>query len=231
MPTKISPNLQPTVLFEDTHLLVLNKPSGVASQGGEGLEHHNAVDWSRNYLGRHYVGLVHRLDRNVSGTLLIGKRSKAAERLTESLQKGKICRIYHGWVLGKLSKKVTWEDALLKDTEQKKATIADRQSPEAKTAITHAKPIRSQKYRGNDVTLVEFELETGRFHQIRAQSAHHDFPILGDSKYGGRKIALPSMRHRLFLHAVSIEFPHPMSHEMVKIEAPYPDDFLLADRD
>src|SRR6185437_13087446 len=93
--------LFPEILYEDTHLIVLSKPAGMLSQG-EITGSRNLVDWLRSYLDRHYVGLIHRLDRNTSGAMVIAKRTKSAQRLTASLEKGEIARSYLAWVQGKL---------------------------------------------------------------------------------------------------------------------------------
>lgn len=81
----MTPHLKPKILFEDANVIVLSKPAGLLSQG-EIKKDENLVGWLRGHLGRHYVGLVHRLDRNTSGLMVIAKRTKAARRLTESLQ-------------------------------------------------------------------------------------------------------------------------------------------------
>src|SRR6185312_17156504 len=88
----------PKILFEDQHLIVLSKPAGLLSQG-EKTGDENLVDWLRTYLGRPYVGLVHRLDRNTSGIMVVAKRTKSAQRLTDALQKGDLHRSYLGWVI------------------------------------------------------------------------------------------------------------------------------------
>src|SRR4051812_21602955 len=106
-------DLIPKILFEDPHLLVLDKPAGLLSQG-EKTGDENLVDWLRQYLGRPYVGLVHRLDRNTSGVMVIAKRTKSASRLTEALQAGKIDRSYLAWVEGRLERPVRWEHYLWK---------------------------------------------------------------------------------------------------------------------
>jgi 23S rRNA pseudouridine1911/1915/1917 synthase len=94
----------PKILFEDTHVIVLSKPAGMLSQGDISGDE-SLVDWLRTYLGRNYVGLIHRLDRNTSGIMIIGKRSKSANRLTESLQKGDLERSYIAIVEGSTPEK------------------------------------------------------------------------------------------------------------------------------
>src|SRR6476646_8222582 len=100
MKSKNDLHLTPKIIFEDPNLIVLSKPAGLLSQG-EHKGDPNLVDWLRIYLGRPYVGLVHRLDRNTSGIMVVAKRTKAAQRLTEQLQSGKLERTYLAWLEGK----------------------------------------------------------------------------------------------------------------------------------
>lgn len=224
-------NLIPNILFEDQHLVVLSKPAGLLSQG-EKTGDPNLVDWLRGHFGRHYVGLIHRLDRNTSGAMIVAKRSKSAERLTRDLQEGKLFRSYLGWVeghLGELHQSIRWHHFLKKDERKNKVQVITR-SPQknsgAKEAILSAKPIQFGTWKSRPVTLVEFTLETGRSHQIRVQSAHEKHPLLGDSKYGNKfEPDFP----RPALHSFRITFDHPMTHEKMEFEAPIPDDFQNKD--
>src|ERR1700722_17281453 len=104
----------PLILFEDQHLIVISKPAGLLSQG-EKTGDENLVDWARAYVKRNYVGLVHRLDRNTSGAMVLAKRTKSAQRLTDSLQKGELTRSYLAWVQGEVREKTRWRHFLLKD--------------------------------------------------------------------------------------------------------------------
>src|SRR5439155_138429 len=136
---------------------------------------------------RNYVGLVHRLDRNTSGLMVVAKRTKAARRLTEALQQGELDRRYLGWVVGKLPAEAEWEHWLLKDENTNKARVFrdwETRPEGAKVAKLRATPKGEGIYKGAALTLVEFILETGRSHQIRAQAAAEGFPLLGDVKYG-----------------------------------------------
>jgi 23S rRNA pseudouridine1911/1915/1917 synthase len=217
------PTLAPTLLFEDTHLIVLSKPAGLLSQG-ERTGDENLVDWLREYLGRNYVGLIHRLDRNTSGIMVVAKRSKSAQRLTDSLQKDEIRRTYLGWLLGELKNPVRWKHWLLKNEGTNTTQIVSAQKPGAKESILRATPVSSGKSGSYRLTLAEFTLETGRSHQIRVQAAFEGFPLLGDRKYGG-KIPQPDFP-RVALHSHRIEFPHPMTREILKFEAPLPSDMM-----
>lgn len=214
--------LIPRIVFEDTHVLVISKPSGLLSQG-ESTGDLNLVDWARSHVGRHYVGLVHRLDRNTSGLMILAKRSKAATRLTDSLQNGTLIREYEAWVHGLLQGEQTWSHELVKDerTNLTRAYPVRAGSPTdrgARGARLRATGLDSASWRGSPVSRVRYRLETGRSHQIRAQSAAQGHPLLGDPKYSGKTDGFA----RLALHSVYLEFPHPMSHEILRFEDPLP---------
>ncbi|MBN22358.1 MAG: RNA pseudouridine synthase [Bdellovibrionaceae bacterium] len=207
------------IYFEDNHLLVINKPSGLLSQGGPQGEDH-LVAQLQEYLGRPYVGLVHRLDRNVSGIMVVAKRTKAAKRLTEALQSGKLCRHYLAWVHGVIETPIEWIDFLLKDSQKNKTTVVPKGTPESKKAILRGKPIKTKSIFGTQWTLLEIELETGRSHQIRVQLQHHGHPLLGDPKYGKSNFPF----HRPALHSHWIEFPHPKTQKRISFKSPLPDE-------
>jgi len=206
----------PKILFEDQHLIVLSKPAGLLSQG-EKTGDENLVDWLREYLGRPYVGLVHRLDRNTSGLMVVAKRTKSAQRLTSALQEGKILRTYLAWVTGVLPKEVRWSHRLQKDTRKNIVKVI---SSGGKDSVLTATPVGRGIWNQDPLTLVKFKLETGRSHQIRVQAAHEGFPLLGDTKYGPTSRSFP----RVALHSHFLEFPHPMSGEIMKFEDPLPKD-------
>lgn len=215
----------PRILFEDTHLVVLSKPAGLLSQGDVSGEP-SLVDWLRDYFGRHYVGLVHRLDRNTSGIMIVAKRSKSADRLTSSLQEGLLERRYKAWVLGRFSGSAeTWHHYLLKNEEKNESRVARRGTPGAKEAQLGLQVLSVSKFSGREISLVEIKLETGRSHQIRVQAAAERHPILGDAKYGeyawedwNRNFGRPA------LHSFSLRFPHPMSGETMAFEDDLPAD-------
>jgi 23S rRNA pseudouridine1911/1915/1917 synthase len=217
----MDPTLIPTLLFEDQHLVVLSKPAGLLSQG-EVSGDENLVDWLRGHFGRHYVGLVHRLDRNTSGIMIVAKRTKAAQRLTDSLQEGRIVRTYQAWLEGRLEKPARWEHLLLKDPVKNTVRVV-KTHPKGQKAVLRAIPIQGARFKSLQLTLAEIELETGRSHQIRVQSAYEGYPLLGDVKYGSgsadsRQFGRPA------LHSHRLKFPHPMSDLEMKFEAPLPSD-------
>lgn len=203
----------PKVVFEDTHLLVIEKPAGMLSQE-DGTSDACVVTWLRTYLGRAYVGVVHRLDRNTSGLMVYAKRSKSAARLTEALKNGKLQRRYQAIVWGRLQDKTfAWSDKLLKDerTNTVKIVREDSRNPDAKRALLAGRVLAHTA----SASLCEFTLETGRSHQIRVQAAGRGHPLVGDEKYD------PAYRQRAVkftrpaLHSCYLSFPHPMNAEEV----------------
>lgn len=200
----------PRIIYEDAHLMVLEKPAGLLSQGAQPGDP-NLVDWLRQYLGRHYVGLVHRLDRNTSGLMVVAKRSKAANRLTEALQKGELHRKYLAWILGRLEKPQTWRHELTKDEHTNRVRVVTHEGPSSRTAVLRVEPKKISALAGLPMTLAEFTLETGRSHQIRVQAAHEGYPILGDPKYGKGFVSGPGMGlRRPALHSAYLRFPDPV---------------------
>ena len=207
---------------------MIPKPAGLLSQG----EHRgdpNVVNWARAHVGRNYVGLIHRLDRNTSGIMILAKRSKAAHRLTEQLQDGTLERKYLAWLEGSLPQSVTWKHVLLKDSKTNRVKVL---RPGQKTtglekpkeAILSVRPLKSGTWKNQLLTLAEFTLQTGRSHQIRVQAAEEGFPLLGDAKYGsGRKLEFG----RPALHSAELKFKHPISGEEMMFQAPLPKDMQL----
>lgn len=212
----------PEIIFEDTHLIVLSKPAGLLSQG-EHTGDENLVDWLRSYLGRHYVGLIHRLDRNTSGLMVAAKRSKSAARLSESLKNGELKRIYQAWLCGSLDAEATWRHWLIKDEKQNLVRAFRTSQPQAKEAALFVRPLRKICRGNHDLTLAEFELETGRSHQVRVQAAFEGYSLAGDVKYGPQT-GCRGLIARPALHSARLEFPHPMSGEVLRFESVLPED-------
>jgi 23S rRNA pseudouridine1911/1915/1917 synthase len=217
--------MTPTIRFEDTHVCVVEKPAGLLSQGDSSGEP-SLVDWARTHFGRNYVGLIHRLDRNTSGLMILGKRSKSADRLTQALQSGELIRKYEAVLVGDLKSAQEWEHYLLKNEKDNKVTVLkDNRDRGAKIAKLKVKPIRTFQNIDAIFTLAEFELETGRSHQIRAQSAFSGFPILGDTKYGSEKQRKANeifKIKRTLLHSSHLSFPHPMEKITYRFDSPFP---------
>lgn len=204
--------------------MVLDKAAGTLSQGDASGDP-SIVDFLRDYLGRSYVGMIHRLDRNTSGLMVVAKRTKAARRLTEALREGTLERTYLALVRGKLQGKQQWTGWLTKDAARNEACYQEKKTSGAKAASLRVEAVRSFRSGGEWMTLASFRLETGRSHQIRVQCAANGFPVAGDLKYGGetkggtgKKISRPA------LHSHTLSFPHPMSGEILFFESPLPED-------
>jgi 23S rRNA pseudouridine1911/1915/1917 synthase len=219
-------NAQPNPLFEDTHLLVLSKPAGLLSQG-ESSGEPNLVDWCRQHFGRNYVGLVHRLDRNTSGLMVVAKRTKAADRLTQALRSGTLVRTYQALLHGDLPRESEWVHFLRKNESTNTSSIVSPGVNGAKEARLRVKPLEHYRSaRGDAFTRAGFTLETGRSHQIRVQASGMGFPLVGDTKYG----APESGFLRPALHSSFLAFPHPMTQERMEFNDELPSDiasFLL----
>lgn len=200
---------------------MLNKPVGLLSQSDHSHEP-SLVDHLRQYFGRHYVGLIHRLDRSTSGLIVVAKRSKAAQRLTEALKKGELRRGYLAWVHGNLQDELSETGTklthwLLKDELKNKVTAYTESFTEAKKSTLFYVKKANGLCSGNPVSLCSFELETGRSHQIRAQMAAIGSPLVGDKKYGAKDaVASP------LLHSAWIEFSHPITKENLSFRSDAP---------
>ncbi|OFZ71593.1 MAG: hypothetical protein A3K03_02230 [Bdellovibrionales bacterium RIFOXYD1_FULL_44_7] len=225
--TKLIKSLAPRILFEDQNILVLSKPAGLLSQG-EKTGEINLVDWLRQHFGRNYVGLIHRLDRNTSGLMVIGKRSKAAKRLTEALQEGKLERRYTAILIGSLRKEAVWSHYLIKDNDKNIVKASKTFVKNAKQASLTVKPIKIISISGAVLTVAEFLLETGRSHQIRVQAAAEGFPLLGDTKYTKEKSEIINKLfqniNRPALHSSYLSFPHPICKETMQFSDKLPED-------
>ncbi len=218
--SNISELLTPLVIFEDPHLIVLSKPAGLLSQG-EITGEVNLVDWLRERLGRPYVGLIHRLDRNTSGIMIVAKRTKAASRLSESLKKDELKRTYLALVEGEIKTPTRLTHFLLKNPKTNKTEASKTKKPGSKASTLQLIPLRTIHIEGHTATWIRIQLETGRSHQIRAQLAAERRPLIGDTKYGGTRAG---RIHRPALHSHTLEFIHPMSREKMTFEAPLPQD-------
>jgi 23S rRNA pseudouridine1911/1915/1917 synthase len=210
------------VLFEDNHLIAVNKPAGLAAQGDSTGDEH-LLDVVSAYLakkfnkpGKAFVGLIHRLDRPVSGVVLLARTSKALARMNEQFRLKSTTKIYHALTeVRPEEEEGTLKHYLGKDSKTHRALTYNHLKPGTKEAVLHYKVLG----RRNNHYLLEIELETGRFHQIRAQLSKAGMPVLGDVKYGAGK---PLPDRSIGLHARRLEFEHPITKEKVVVVAPYP---------
>ena len=221
------------ILYEDNHLLVVNKPAGILSQG-DATGDRCLLEICRDYIrqkfnkpGNVFLGLVHRLDRPVSGVILFARTSKAAARLSEQFRKRTTKKIYHALVEGRQpTEEGELEDWLTGDAHRLKSMVSSRHKPGARHARLRFHTLRSEAGR----TLLEVELLTGYKHQIRAQLAARGCPVVGDFKYDHRRKPARPQRvmdgHAICLHARSLTLTHPTRREEVAFEAPVPEYFF-----
>jgi 23S rRNA pseudouridine1911/1915/1917 synthase len=218
------------VLYEDNHCLAVNKPAGLLTQG-DATGDPSLVDGVRAYLretyhkpGNVYVGLVHRLDRPVSGVVLLARTSKAADRLSRQFRDGSVEKVYWAIVEGNWpSGETRLVDRVVKESDRKRSEIVtdsnDRTAKEAVTAVRI-------RHREGSITSLELQPRTGRSHQLRVQLASRGRPIVGDRKYGStQRIRASDGGHRIALHARSLTFSHPTRREIIKVVAPVPADW------
>ena len=211
------------VLYEDNHLIVAIKPTGVLSQS-DGSNAPDMLTILKAYIkekyqkpGEVYLGLVHRLDRPVSGVMVFARTSKAASRLSEQIRTRRVEKIYCCVVNGVLEGEGRLENFISKDEASNSVTVSDVEKPEFKASYLDYRALASK----DGMTLVEVKLGTGRSHQIRAQMAHSGHPIIGDQKYGKKD----NRTKDIALEAYKLSFEHPVKREFITFEAPVPDTF------
>ncbi len=214
---------RPDILYEDNHIIIANKAPGILVQGDRTGDI-PLLERVRQYIKAHYnkpgnvfLGLVHRLDRPVSGAVIFARTSKALERLNRMMRQRNISKIYHAVVEGiPASHEATLIHYLRKNPRNNKTTVFTRPTPGAKEAVLHYRLIAV----GERYALLEIDLKTGRHHQIRAQLAKAGHPVKGDLKYGAKRSnPFPG----IMLHARRLIFEHPVRRTALNIVAPYPD--------
>ena len=210
------------ILFEDNHLLIINKRPGELSQldktGDKSvLEKYKLyLKKKHNKKGNVFLGLVNRLDRPTSGVLILAKTSKALSRMNKMLVERKIFKKYIAVVEKKpIRKKNTLINFLKKNQKQNKSYIVDETTKDSKKAILHYTTLKEL----DNYSLLEISLETGRHHQIRVQLSNIGCFIKGDLKYGSKR---SNSDKSICLHANEISFIHPVSKNEIKIKANTP---------
>ncbi|MDH6354016.1 23S rRNA pseudouridine1911/1915/1917 synthase [Dysgonomonas sp. PH5-45] len=215
-----------TVLYEDNHIIIVNKTCREIVQGdktGDKPLSETVKEWLKakyNKPGNVFCGVVHRLDRPTSGIVVFAKTSKALPRLNDMFKNKEVTKTY--WAVVKnLPEKTegTLVHYLARNEKQNKSYAYDAEKPNSKKAVLHYRLLtRSDKY-----NLLEIDLETGRHHQIRCQLAKIGCPIKGDLKYGAER---SNPDGGISLHARKISFVHPVSKILIEVAAPVPDDNL-----
>lgn len=208
------------VIYEDNHLIIVNKAVGEIVQGdktGDKPLSENVKDYIREKYskpGNVFCGVVHRLDRPVSGIVVFARTSKALERMNRMFRDGEVHKTYWALVQGKpLQKEALLEDWLVSDGRMNKTFVTDQGAKDAKLSRLKYKTIAE----GDRYTLLEVTLFTGRKHQIRAQLANIGCPIKGDLKYGSKR---SNPDGGISLQSHSIEFIHPVSKQEIRLELP-----------
>ena len=203
------------VIYEDNHLLVVVKPIGVPVQA----DNSGDVDFlsmlkeyikkKYNKPGNVYLGLVHRLDRPVSGIMVFAKTSKAAKRLSSQIASHEFKKSYYAVVCGDIESSGVYKDKLSKNSKLNKSFVS-KDGKDAELSFV-------KKGFKNGFSLVDINLKTGRSHQIRVQFSHHGFPLYGDQKYNDN-----TPLDDIALFAYKLEFFHPTTHEFLSFFAPIP---------
>lgn len=213
------------IIYEDNHIIVANKKPGEIVQGDKTGDTPMS-ELIKQYLkekydkpGNVFCGVVHRIDRPVGGLVIFAKTSKALERLNKMLREGDIHKTYWALVEGKpKNAETTLRNFLKSDGRLNKTFISTEHDPGAKESILNYRTVAE----GERYTLLEIELLTGRKHQIRAQLSNIGHPIKGDLKYGAKR---SNPDGGISLLARKISFVHPVSKQLVELEAPLPSEF------
>ncbi|MGD8568123.1 MAG: 23S rRNA pseudouridine(955/2504/2580) synthase RluC [Gammaproteobacteria bacterium] len=211
--------IQSAIIYQDENVLVIDKPSGMAVHGGSGIQYGVIEALRALFPAEQHLELVHRLDRDTSGCLMVARKRSVLKHLHEQLRNNEIRKCYLALVKGQWTGGKTTVEAPLKKNIQQSGERMVRVDPTGKPAQSIFKPVRVF----SDTTLVEVELITGRTHQIRVHAAHAGHPIAGDEKYGQRAFNLTMKQrglNRLFLHAKSLSFTLPGLDNAVTVVAP-----------
>ena len=214
-----------SVIYEDNHILVVNKAAGLLVQGDQTGDE-SLVDIAKRYIKNKYqkpgdvfLGLVHRLDRPTTGVIVLARTSKALTRLNLQFKDRIPKKVYRAVVSGTPKSSARLEHYLKKNSSKNKSFHYAKTTPNTKHAILRYRIVESLK----TYHVLEIRLETGRHHQIRAQLAAVGLHIKGDLKYGAKR---PNPNGSIHLHARSLLFVHPTKKEEMEFIAPYPDDVL-----
>lgn len=206
------------ILFEDEHIIVVNKQAGLLSVATNKMEpdtlHSRVVNYLKSQNEKSWAFIVHRLDRETSGVMIFAKHKRHKEYLQEQFARREVHRIYHALVEGKPQiDRGTIHEWLLEDKFLRVKAVK-KNHPQAKEAITHYSVEDNDEF----ASLIQLTIETGRRHQIRVGLANLGCPVVGDSDHGAEGNPIG----RIALHASSLEFLHPETDDPVRFEAPIP---------
>lgn len=231
------------ILFEDDHLLVINKPAGIVVNNAESQKDNLTIQkWAakkypeifdkgstdpNDFYGR--CGIVHRIDKDTSGILIIAKSPESFEKLQAQFKDREVGKKYLAWVYGKFVDgevgKDVIVDAPIARNPKKREKFAIVEDGKPATTIFRLKRAQTSKD-GEILSLIECEPKTGRTHQIRVHLTALGTPVIGDKLYSGKKHIRrdKNVYERQYLHATEIEFEHPITGETIKLSAPLPPD-------
>ncbi|HTQ38076.1 MAG TPA: RluA family pseudouridine synthase [Pirellulales bacterium] len=226
------------ILFEDDHCLVVNKPSGLSTQAPRGIDslelqvraalqarvNADMLYWQCDPTGRApgvYLGLPHRLDRPVSGVIVLAKTKKGARKISKQFERRQVRKFYWAMVEGAVEPPAgTWADWLRKIPGQAQVEVVDENHPQAQQAVLHYRTLGHTAHG----SWLEIELETGRMHQIRVQTSTRGHPVLGDTQYGSRIAFGPQVEdlrlRAIALHARQLSFVQTATREQITFMAP-----------
>lgn len=210
------------IIYEDEHIIVVQKPSGLATQTAK-VGQADVVSELKKYLGNPYLGVIHRLDQPVEGLLVFSKTRQTAAGLTKQLSTGMLNKKYYAVVCGKpKAQNAELVDYLLKDQDNRAKIVTgeEKEYPEAKKAILKYRVLHELST-PQKLALLDIHIETGRFHQIRAQMAHAGLPLLGDVKYGdeqAKKIAEDLGVRSVALCAYELSLIHPVTRKKLEFQ-------------
>lgn len=213
--------IEQCVIYQDPHLLVINKPSGVAVHGGSGMSF-GVIEALRASRERETLELVHRLDRDTSGCLAVARERATLTSLHALIRNSGMHKTYLALVSGNWPLGTKRIDLPLDTDSRQRGERHVRVAAAGKVSVSVFKPVQ---FFGNTATLMEVDIPTGRTHQIRVHAAFAGHPLLGDEKYGDRERNAEFKRHglkRTFLHAQSIAFEWPKSGVPFHVSAPLP---------
>jgi 23S rRNA pseudouridine955/2504/2580 synthase len=218
-----APHFRLPILFEDEALVAIDKPAGLAVHGGSGVAHGVIESLRAMRPEARFLELVHRLDRDTSGVLLVAKKRPALTALHAMMRSRVVDKRYLAGVAGRFRN----------ERQRVRLALAKRDAPEGGKRVSvseegqEAETVFRRVSRGPELSLLEAELLTGRTHQIRVHLAHLGHPVLGDARYGdfelNRRLRKQGLK-RMFLHAASIAFPHPITEAPMRIESALPAD-------
>ncbi|QJC35166.1 RluA family pseudouridine synthase [Enterobacteriaceae endosymbiont of Donacia proxima] len=212
--------LKKIIIYEDKYILAINKPSGIAVHGGSGINYGIIESYRFLFKKKFFLELVHRIDKETSGVLLIAKKRSILKKLQQQLKEKQIKKEYIALVKGNcdIKKYIYIKNFLVKNFSNKKIKV--KINNKGKFSETKFKIIKNYK----NFMLIKINPITGRTHQIRVHMSHLNYPIINDQRYGDNNINFKFKKNfnlnRLFLHAKKITFIHPINNEKIMINAP-----------